>query len=40
MSAEQVAALGFAEFNKILPASVLPLAEAGEAAAEAGIENL
>lgn len=40
MSAEQVAALGFDEFNKIIPASILPLAEAGEAAAEAEIAKL
>lgn len=40
LSAEQVAALGFSEFNKILPASVLPVAEMAEAAAEAAIEKL
>lgn len=40
LNAEQVAALGFEEFNKILPAAVLPLAEAGEAAAEAEIAKL
>jgi hypothetical protein len=40
LSAEQVAELGFEEFNKILPASVVPLAEAGEAAAEAEIGKL
>ena len=40
ISAEEIAALGFDEFNKILPAAVLPIAEVGEAAAESEIEKL
>ncbi|CAM6004922.1 unnamed protein product [Sphagnum balticum] len=40
LSAEEVVALGFEELNKVLPAAVLPLAEAGEAAAEAQVEKL
>lgn len=40
LNAEQVAALGFAEFNKIIPAAILPAVEAGEALAEAGIAKL
>ena len=40
LNAEQVAALGFEEFNKILPAAIEPLAEAGEAALEGEIKSL
>lgn len=40
MSLEQVLALGFEEFNKIVPAALLPAVEAGEALAEAAVEKL
>lgn len=40
ISAEEIAALGFDEVNKIVPAAVLPLAEAGEAAVEAEVKSL
>lgn len=40
MSAEQVAALGFDELNKILPSSLVGAAEAGEALAESAIGKL
>ena len=37
LSAEQGAALLFGEINKVVPAAILPAAEAGEALAEAAI---
>lgn len=40
LNAEQVAALGFEEFNKILPAAAVPIAELAEGAVESEIQKL
>ena len=40
LTLEQVVEIGFADLNKVLPASVLPVAEMGEAAVEAEIAKL
>lgn len=40
LNAEQVMALGFAELNKVIPATILPAAEAGEAIAESELKQV